>query len=311
MWNIENSDITYGTNQIKITKDTSIVGKTAIFLFKNNSKSKIDFTIENNSISFSFSISECAKYQIVLKEKNETITFPLNLQIVDNIKEEITLTPKLSYLKGILSLSLEIKNIKSTHRLEITGDINKTIDVNRSKSVHTFHYLINDYKVINYRINNVLYSQMVIDFEKFPSKLAKISNGIKFNKASKYDLLIDIEDAQHLVLAGQTEFTYIWNGEKTFKVYLNGYEIFEQSIKRNNYLPELILVSDPLRVKIGSPSLKNIEVYIKGYDKFFILEAGETELPLNLVLEPGYRNIEIEKVSNATLIKNIYTFLIK
>ncbi len=311
MWSIENSEICCGTNNISIEKISPIIGDIKVFLSKNNKKQLLNYQLDGNIIQISLEISDKSNYQIIIKEKNETTSIDLVFKEELNDKETISIEPHLSYLKGILTLNLNIKNIKSTHTLTISGDINKVVEVNRATSCFQFHLLINDFKVINFRINDIIFSQMVIDYEKFPNKLNKILSGVRLNKPSQHDLTIIVDGIEHLIQSGKTEFPYVWDDEKQFDVFIEGYMIFSQTVSKNNYLPELTLISDPLRVKIGSPSLKNIEVYIKGQTNFFVIEAGQTEIPLELNLEEGIRLIEISKVINALPLKNTFTFLIK
>ncbi|SRR6266403_1954628 len=312
MWSIENSNIYYGVNHICLLKDSPLLENIKIFLIINNSKTEISFVRLNQQIEFDINvIDDNTDYKIFVKEKNESIIFNLSLTTELKQKEFVEIYPILSYLKGVITLQLNINNIKSTHKIVIDGDINKVVEVNRSVSSHIFHYLINDYKVINFRINGVLYSNMVIDYEKFPNRLTKMTYGVRLNKPCNYDLVISVNSNDFLISKGQTELPYIWENTKTFNVCVEGHILFTQSLTRANYAPELILLPDPLRVKIGSPSLKNIEIRIKGQNKIFTLEAGKTELPLDLGFEEGYRTIEIEKVSNAIPVKNTFTFLIK
>jgi hypothetical protein len=311
MWNISNNSIYYGANRLSIIKDSVILENIKIFLLVNNSKTELAYTRLGQQIDFEFIVKGDADYKILFKEKNEVYQFDLSLTKEIKLKEIIEIEPSLSYLKGIITLNLFIKNIKSKHKLVIEGDINRTIEVNRASSQHTFHHLINDFKTINFKINGFFYSFIVIDCEKFPTKLNKISYGVRLNKVCKYDLTVNVDNSTFLIPAGQTELPFIWDGVKTFTVLFNDNILFSQEINKNNYKPDLILIPDPLRVKIGSPSLNNIEIQIKGYNKLYILEAGKTEMMLDLGLEDGYRIIEIERVTNAIPVKNTFTFLIK
>lgn len=311
MWSIENSNIQYGVNHICLLKDSPLLENIKIFLIVNNSKIEVSYIRLNQQIEFDINVKDNADYKIFIKEKNESFIFDLSLIIESKQIESVEINPILSYLKGVITLQLNISNIKSTHKIVIDGDINKTVEVNRLTSFHTFHHLINDYKVINFRINGIMYSKMVIDYEKFPNKLTKMSYGVRLNKTCNYDLTVSVDDNDFLISKGQTELPYNWENTKVFNIYVEGHFLFTQSLTKANYTPELILLPDPLRVKIGSPSLKNIEIRIKGQDRIFILEAGKTEMTIDLGFDEGYRTIEIEKVSNAIPVKNTFTFLIK
>lgn len=311
MWSIENSNVCYGINHIKLMKDSPLLKDIKILFIENNIKNDINFLIVDNYIEFDIVIKFNTTYKIYIREKNESKVFDLSILEEVTVKEDIDITPTLSYLKGIITLNLFIKNIKSEHKIIIEGDINKTINVSKSISSYDFHYLINDFKIINFKINGIIYSMMVLDRDKFPNKISKISQGIKLNKSSKYDLQINIGDKLINVPKGQIEVPCMWEGIKTFSVYKDDILLFEDTVNRDNYLPEIILLPYPLRVKTGTPSLKNIDIYIKDCNKYFTIKAGDTEVLLNLDLDKGYRTIEIDKVVNATISKKSYTFLIK
>lgn len=310
MWSINTDTLTLGINTITLTKDSEIIPKIKIFIKENNNKRELtNFEIDVNTISFQLNVND-SKYEIILRESNELFTFNIIVnKDVLNI-EKINIKPFLSYLKGILTLSLHIKGIKNKHILNISGDFNKQIEVSKSKEHITFHHLIIDFSVINFKINNQSFSQIVIDPDKFPTSLIKLSNGIKLNKPCKQDLTIKVDGNDYIISDGNTEFLYNWNGVKTFNIYHNSILLFSQNIKKENYLPEVMLISDPLRIKSSIPCLRKIEVYLKGYNKVFILEAGKTEMLLNIDLKQGLRVLEVDKIINAISTQNKYTFLI-
>jgi hypothetical protein len=281
--NLLTNELIKGCNKITILSKVVIYDDMSIILKCGNHKSIPNYEVSGNVVDIDVYVDEDNTYELIIKNGNEVHNLELLYNNKDVVATHHNFIPTIEYNNGIINMTIksDMLNISDTE-LVLTGDINKNVIWKAGEESISLSFLINISfnKIIKYKINNQPFANQVFDKSLFPNSFIRTNNGIKLNKICPYALNLHVDNTVIPILPNQTDIAYVWVESKLFKLEFEGDILFSQNIIGSISKPEMILVDNPIRIKIAYPILENIKVKIIGFDKPFIIESGKYELEL-------------------------------
>ena len=306
MWNINVQNLVSGNNNITLTKDSVINNTVSLFLKINGNSSTLNFVINENIITTTINVSVQGTYQIILKDGSENSKFTLQYNISPSL-QALNLNITSYYNSGKLTLYINNSNtLKNDVNLSITGDIKKNMIFpagSKQVQITTSTILVSTKKVLNIIINYIPYSVMVINPASYPTSLVRVTNGLKINKTCSDDITVIYNNTSYIIPKNTTQLNIQYT-QGNFFVYVDSILLFEQFISISNFIPQLVISAQPLKIKINGTSNLNVNVTINSVN--FTIPAGQTETPINLNLQSGVNKLVINSIANATVSKTIW-----
>jgi hypothetical protein len=305
-----NNKLSLGENEVIIISNNAIRSDVNVILVCNKQKSIADFKVEDNIIKVYINVTDSKKYSILIKNGNETYISEL---ICDIPKEEkhYHFNSSLDYSNGLITMTISTNQIiTEDYNINIAGDLTRSITWEKGERylVLNFIRMVKDYSLLRYSINSQMFGSYVINREIFPDKFIRIANGLKLNKSCEYGLSLCVGDEHIEIAPNQRDVHYTWDYTKTFRLMFNNVEIFTQTILNKAVKPELVIVDNPLRLKLGYPTLERVEVKIKQIPHVIVIDAGDTEKEFEIVQDKRCVEIEIVNASNVIVNQTIWQF---
>jgi hypothetical protein len=303
---LEDDNIVIGNNDLFISKKYNFINP-AFYLITNNKKSEISKIekISDTVYKLNIIIFKKSNYSLLIIDNNQEIV--LNLKFLDTTKYDEISTKNIENLrietiykkdKIYLKIRNDIVSKKDIY-LKIEGDINKNIlwRANLKDIEITFPYKIKGFCILTFKVNNVIKKVKVYNLDDFPKNIIKIKDGLKLNKVCDFDLRVVSNTSEWIIKKGETMLYLDLSKHEVFKIFIEDFLLFEQKIPFQNFLPELIILNNPTRIKISQPFHEEVSIKFKNKKDIYIIPQGKTETLLNL--EKGLRFLEIDEIKNA------------
>lgn len=290
-----------GDNYYTIEKKSNFLDPKLI-LITNKGSRKLKYTQDVKNIYFKINAVENLNYQIRIKDGLKTKKFKLKWYSKEKTKSDFKYDLKISYQNGRIYILLKSLNdtLKSDLLLNVNGDLKEDFIWKKGEKEKTlsFPHQILKWENFSFNINGEFYNKTIINKKYFPTKIAKTKNGIRFEKPTPEELVLNIGDINYIVPAKVINYDINWEGKKMFKLYFKNVLLVRQKLKKEKYLPELYILNNPLRLKISHRYYDDVKVTFSDNDMKYVIPSGQTETLISHK-NSGMRHLNINAVENA------------
>jgi hypothetical protein len=308
MFKPETDIITQGSNTLLLQHPFEITEQLLVVLSVNGNKRPLTYEqVDRHTIAVVVDATQHATYTLLIRNNHEVSTVALRYQVSHKPKS-IAFSSYLSYKNGMIYLHvLSDKLIQHPMTVIVSGELQANVVwvVGQRMLTIPFVRLVESVSYLRYTINGQVCAGYALNKDYFPTQFIKTSTGLKLNSSCDLPLTVRVDDVEIPIQAHQRDVSFTWSSYMKFRVYHEQILLFEQDIQGERMIPKLVVAKNPIRLKIGFPTLENVEVTIKGMDTKLFIEAGNTELEFK---PPLAEEIEILSVINARLEQSIWRF---
>jgi hypothetical protein len=286
---------TPGENTLVLEKNVRMAPLTVYLRVSGNKRVVPHTALDAWRVGVDVTLAEGEVHELLVQEGVGiyTVPLPLTKHITD-----VRFKPTLVYRNGKVLMDLNPDGfIEDGFGIKVEGDLSKELVWGGDQQV-SFHTFVKNHREFHYTINGVKHRSTVYDPSTLPKSVMVTKAGVRFDRNVTADMEVMVNGVAH-VLRRNTAFLAHPDTVRTVTMVCNGETIIAYTHTPTHTLPTLILLENPLRVRIDAPHKEPVHVRLEGVEREIVIPAGAVEAVVNTSMPHGVRNVRIEDVVNA------------